>query len=100
MGNEAGDGKNFEELYNFLKSKNDSRPVVYEPAKEKGHTDIVFPMYKTVDAIIEYAESNKNKPLILCEYAHAMGNSVGNLMDYWDAIYKHESLQGGFIWIQ
>ena len=42
--------------------------------------------------------NNKNKPLILCEYAHAMGNSVGNLTDYWDAIYKHESLQGGFIW--
>tara|TARA_A100000164_G_scaffold69673_1_gene58094 strand:+ start:24191 stop:27340 length:3150 start_codon:yes stop_codon:yes gene_type:complete len=98
MGNEAGDGKNFEELYNFLKSKNDTRPVVYEPAKEKGHTDVVFPMYKSVNAIIDYAELNKNKPLILCEYAHAMGNSVGNLSDYWDTIYKHESLQGGFIW--
>jgi len=98
MGNEAGDGKNFEELYNLLKSKNDSRPVVYEPAKEKDHTDIVFPMYSSVSKINQYAESNKNKPLILCEYAHAMGNSVGNLIDYWDTINKHESLQGGFIW--
>ena len=98
MGNEAGDGKNFVELYNFLKSKKDSRPVVYEPAKEKGHTDIVFPMYESVEEINQYAELNKDKPLILCEYAHAMGNSVGNLIDYWDAIDSHESLQGGFIW--
>ena len=77
MGNEAGDGKNFEKLYDFLKSKKDSRPVVYEPAEERNHTDIVFPMYSSVDEIKKYAESNKNKPLILCEYAHAMGNSVG-----------------------
>ena len=98
MGNEAGDGKNFEKLYDFLKSKKDSRPVVYEPAEERNHTDIVFPMYSSVDEIKKYAESNKNKPLILCEYAHAMGNSVGNLTDYWDAINNYENLQGGFIW--
>ena len=98
MGNEAGDGKNFEKLYDFLKSKKDSRPVVYEPAEERRHTDIVFPMYSSVDKIKKYAESNKSKPLILCEYAHAMGNSVGNLVDYWDAVYNHDNLQGGFIW--
>ena len=98
MGNEAGDGQNFKKLYNFLKTKKDTRPVVYEPAKDKQHTDIVFPMYKSVNAINQYAESQPDKPLILCEYAHAMGNSVGNLVDYWDTINRHESLQGGFIW--
>ena len=98
MGNEAGDGKNFEKLYRFLKSKKDTRPVVYEPAKEKNHTDIVFPMYKSVQSIQQYAKLDNDKPLILCEYAHAMGNSVGNLVDYWDAINSHGSLQGGFIW--
>ncbi|MEC9437103.1 MAG: glycoside hydrolase family 2 TIM barrel-domain containing protein [Candidatus Neomarinimicrobiota bacterium] len=98
MGNEAGDGQNFKKLYNFLKTKKDTRPVVYEPAKDKQHTDIVFPMYKSVNSINQYAESQPGKPLILCEYAHAMGNSVGNLVDYWDTINRHESLQGGFIW--
>ena len=98
MGNEAGDGTNFEKLYKLIKSKDSSRPVVYEPAKDKPHTDIVFPMYKSVNDISVFANSNPSKPLILCEYAHAMGNSVGNLVDYWKAIDTHESLQGGFIW--
>ena len=70
MGNEAGDGKNFEKLYDFLKSKKDSRPVVYEPAEERRHTDIVFPMYSSVDKIKKYAESNKSKPLISVSYTH------------------------------
>ncbi len=98
MGNEAGDGKNFENLYKWLKDKDSSRPVVYEPASKKNHSDIAFPMYKDIKYLLKYVQGNKSKPLILCEYAHAMGNSVGNLKDYWDIIDRYESLQGGFIW--
>ncbi len=98
MGNEAGDGQNFVELYKLLKRMDTSRPVVYEPAKESAHTDVVFPMYKNIDFIAEYAEKNPERPLILCEFAHAMGNSVGNLADYWNTFEKYTSLQGGFIW--
>ena len=98
MGNEAGDGENFVKLYNALKNKDSSRPIVYEPAKENLHTDIIFPMYKNIEFITNYAQENNDRPLILCEYAHAMGNSVGNLIDYWNTFEKYESLQGGFIW--
>ena len=98
MGNEAGDGQNFVKLYNYLKGKDSSRPVVYEPAKTENHTDVFFPMYDTIEEISTYAETNPERPLILCEYAHAMGNSVGNLADYWETFEKYKSLQGGFIW--
>ena len=98
MGNEAGDGQNFVELYQSLKQKDPSRPVVYEPALQENHSDVYFPMYDTIEEISAYAETNPDRPLILCEFAHAMGNSVGNLIDYWDTFEKYESLQGGFIW--
>ncbi len=98
MGNEAGDGQNFVKLYNYLKGKDSSRPVVYEPARTESHTDVFFPMYDTIEEILTYAETNPERPLILCEYAHAMGNSVGNLADYWETFEKYKSLQGGFIW--
>ena len=98
MGNEAGDGKNFEILYDWIKLRDDSRPVVYQPAWFKYHTDVVFPMYKNIEFISDYAIKKTKKPLILCEYAHAMGNSVGNLQDYWDTFEKYNALQGGFIW--
>ena len=98
MGNEAGDGKNFVKLYQMIKQLDSSRPVVYEPAKLSSHTDVVFPMYDTIDEISAFAVSNPDRPLILCEYAHAMGNSVGNLIDYWNTFEKYRSLQGGFIW--
>ncbi len=99
MGNEAGDGENFVKLYDWIKSRDRSRPVSYQPAWYERHTDVVFPMYKNLDFISDYAEKNEHdKPLILCEYAHAMGNSVGNLQDYWDTFEKHDALQGGFIW--
>ena len=98
MGNEAGDGENFVKLYDWIKSRDKSRPVVYQPAWYERHTDVVFPMYKSIEFISEYAEKESDKPLILCEYAHAMGNSVGNLQDYWDTFEKYETLQGGFIW--
>ena len=64
----------------------------------KPHTDIYAPMYARIDDIVEYAETYSDRPLILCEYTHAMGNSNGNLVDYWDAIYAYRQLQGGFVW--
>lgn len=98
LGNEAGDGTNFVKTYQWLKSNDKTRPVQYEQAGTKAHTDINCPMYATIGHMIKYAETNKDKPLIQCEYAHAMGNSVGNLQDYWDAIEKYDMLQGGCIW--
>ncbi|MBU1101250.1 MAG: DUF4981 domain-containing protein [Bacteroidetes bacterium] len=98
MGNEAGDGVNFKTLYKKLKSLDTSRPVVYQPAWYNFHTDIVFPMYKNQWFLENYARTRADRPFILCEYDHAMGNSVGNLQDYWDIIEKYDVLQGGFIW--
>jgi len=98
LGNEAGDGVNFEKTSAWIKSRDASRPVQYEQARSKDHTDITAPMYATIDWMREYIEGDYTKPYILCEYAHAMGNSVGNLQGYWDLIYSEPSLQGGFIW--
>ena len=98
MGNEAGDGENFKRLYKWMKAEDKTRPVSYEPSREADHTDVVFPMYATIETISKYAEKNPKRPLILCEYVHAMGNSVGNLQDYWDTFEKYDELQGGFIW--
>ena len=98
MGNEAGDGENFKRLYKWIKAKDNTRPVAYEPSREANHTDVVFPMYSSIETISKYAEKNPERPLILCEYAHAMGNSLGNLQDYWDTFEKYNVLQGGFIW--
>ena len=99
LGNEAGDGVNFESTYAWIKKRDPSRPVQYEPAGLKPHTDIVCPMYKQIQHLEEYLSRGlDDRPLILCEYAHAMGNSVGNLQDYWDYFEKHRELQGGFIW--
>jgi beta-galactosidase len=98
MGNEAGDGTNFEAASDWIHRRDPSRPVHYERAGLKPHTDIYCPMYARIPHLIRYAEQKQDRPLILCEYAHAMGNSVGNLIDYWDVIEKHGHLQGGFIW--
>ncbi len=97
LGNEAGYGKVFETTYQWLK-ENDTRPVQYEPAEKEYYTDIFCPMYPSIERLIKYAASKPSKPLIMIEYAHAMGNSVGNLQDYWDAIEKYPALQGGHIW--
>ena len=98
LGNEAANGENFRAAYRWLKEADPSRPVQFEQALFKSNTDIEAPMYAKVEQIEEYGKSNPAKPLILCEYAHAMGNSVGNLQEYWDVIEKYPSLQGGFIW--
>ncbi|KGJ88393.1 glycoside hydrolase family 2 TIM barrel-domain containing protein [Colwellia psychrerythraea] len=98
LGNEAGDGVNFQAAYQWMKHQDKTRPVQYERAEEAAHTDLVVPMYSRVEQLIEYAQSKPYRPLIMCEYAHAMGNSMGNLTDYWDTIREYPSLQGGFIW--
>jgi beta-galactosidase len=98
MGNEAGDGTNFEAASEWIHRRDPSRPVHYERAGLRSHTDIYCPMYARIPHLIRYAEQRRDRPLILCEYAHAMGNSVGNLKDYWDVIEKYDHLQGGFIW--
>jgi beta-galactosidase len=98
MGNEAGDGVNFESAYQWIKKRDPSRPVQYERAELRPHTDIYCPMYSSIEEIEKYAAENPARPLIMCEYAHAMGNSTGNLQDYWNVIEKYGALQGGFVW--
>lgn len=98
MGNESGYGQHFETIYHWTKKRDPSRPVQYEGERGKGLSDIHCPMYARIWALRQWANQRQEKPLILCEYAHAMGNSVGNLQDYWDLIYKYDQLQGGFIW--
>lgn len=98
LGNEAGNGVNFEATYDYLKSVDSTRPVQYERAGQGRNTDIFCPMYARMHHMEHYAKTNPERPLIQCEYAHAMGNSVGNLQDYWDLIEKYDVLQGGFIW--
>ena len=98
LGNEAGNGKNFFTTYDWLKKHDSTRPVQYEGAKNYENTDIFAPMYDNVAKMEEYAKGNPQRPFIQCEYAHAMGNSVGNFKEYWDLFEKYDVLQGGFIW--
>ncbi len=98
MGNEAGDGTNFEAAGNWLHKNDPHRPVHYERAGLRSYVDIYSPMYSGIGWLEKYANKYDDRPFILCEYAHAMGNSVGNLQDYWDVIEKYDVLQGGFIW--
>ena len=98
MGNEAGDGVNFEAASNWIHMRDASRPVHYERAGRKTHTDIVCPMYAGINYLLNYAKEKQDRPLIMCEYSHSMGNSTGNLQDYWDVIESHDQLQGGSIW--
>ncbi|MEA5457988.1 glycoside hydrolase family 2 TIM barrel-domain containing protein [Arcicella sp. LKC2W] len=98
LGNEAGNGWNFYNTYTWLKEHDTTRPVQYERAELEWNTDIVCPMYPDIEAMEKYAQRYKDRPYIMCEYAHAMGNSVGNFKEYWDMIEKYPNLQGGFIW--
>lgn len=98
LGNEAGNGLNFYVTYNTLKTL-DSRPIQYERALLEWNTDIYCPMYASPSYLEKYARNKEmTRPLILCEYAHAMGNSLGNFQEYWDIIEKYPILQGGCIW--
>ncbi|WP_298239000.1 glycoside hydrolase family 2 TIM barrel-domain containing protein [uncultured Algibacter sp.] len=98
LGNEAGNGDNFFATYKWLKENDSTRPTQYEGATKYENSDIQAPMYASIEKMIAYAEDNPTRPLIQCEYAHAMGNSVGNLQDYWDVIEQYDIMQGGFIW--
>lgn len=98
MGNEAGFGVNFEKCYQWIKAEDPSRPIQYERAGDNEFTDIYCPMYMSYSDAVKYCESNPDRPLIQCEYAHAMGNSQGGFKEYWDLIRKYPSYQGGFIW--
>lgn len=110
MGNEAGNGYNFYRGYLWIKNRDKSRPIQYERAtagawdgkdlKFEWDSDIIDPMYSSPNKMEEYilANPNPSRPYIQCEYAHAMGNSMGNFKDYWDVYRKHPNFQGGFIW--
>ncbi|MGN1254816.1 MAG: glycoside hydrolase family 2 TIM barrel-domain containing protein [Prevotella sp.] len=101
LGNETVDGPNFTKAYEWIKSQDKSRPVQFEQAKKGPNTDIFCPMYLSQGGCEYYAKSDKAedmKPLIQCEYAHAMGNSCGGFKEYWDLVRKYPKYQGGFIW--
>ena len=98
LGNESGNGVCYEAAYDWLKAKDSTRPVQYERALYDRNTDIVAIMYPSVDYLSKYAQKQQERPFIMCEYAHAMGNSCGGLSNYWDTIYKYSQLQGGCIW--
>ena len=99
LGNEAGYGPNFEAAYDWIKKEDPSRLVQYEQSGRTGKTDIYCPMYLGYNRSEEYSKDEQyQKPLIQCEYAHAMGNSEGGFKEYWDLIRKYPKYQGGFIW--
>jgi len=105
LGNESGSGVNFESVAAWIRRYDRTRPLHYEGAlewnwyRDHNETDVICPMYPEIADIVKWAESGHgDRPLIMCEYSHAMGNSNGSLSDYWKAIRSHHGLQGGFIW--
>jgi beta-galactosidase len=98
LGNEAGYGPNFEKAYDWIKAYDKMRPVQYEQAGHAGKTDIFCPMYMDYQDCEKYVKTDNPRPLIECEYAHAMGNSIGGFKEYWDLIRKYPKFQGGHIW--
>ncbi len=98
LGNESGNGICYEAAYDWLKGRDSTRPVQYERALYDRNTDIVAIMYPTAADLADYARKPQTRPFIMCEYAHAMGNSCGGLQNYWDTIYQYPQLQGGCIW--
>lgn len=98
VGNEAGYGPYFEKAYDLVKAYDPSRPCQYEQAGQNGKTDIFCPMYYDYGGCDKYSQGNNPRPLIQCEYAHAMGNSMGGFKEYWDMVRKYPKYQGGFIW--
>lgn len=99
LGNECSNGDVFKKTYKWIKERDKTRLVQFEQAAEKENTDIVCPMYPSIRYMKEYAAREKvTRPFIMCEYAHAMGNSSGNFKEYWDIIRGSKNMQGGFIW--
>ncbi|KAI1822201.1 beta-galactosidase [Xylaria intraflava] len=99
LGNEAFYGRNHVAMYNWIKSYDDSRPIHYEADIYAQTADLYSKMYPPIGEIIDFANDKSiTKPLILCEYVHAMGNGPGNIKEYVDVFYKYDALQGGFVW--
>ncbi|KAF1846018.1 glycoside hydrolase family 2 protein [Cucurbitaria berberidis CBS 394.84] len=99
LGNEAFFGQNFKAMYEHIKAYDDSRPIHYEADIYAETMDMYSRMYPPIDEIVKFAEDkSKMKPLVLCEFIHAMGNGPGNIKEYIDAFYKYPTLQGGFAW--
>ena len=99
LGNESGYGRNHDVMADWIHDRDKTRPVHYHPAGDAPIVDVLGPMYPSVARIIEMAEKpDEDRPVVMCEYAHSMGNSTGNLAEYWNAIEIYPRLQGGFIW--
>ena len=98
LGNEAGYGPNFEKAYDWGKATDPTRPCQFEQAGQNGKTDIFCPMYYGYEGCEAYSKNDNPRPLIQCEYAHAMGNSKGGFKEYWDLVRKYPKYQGGYIW--
>lgn len=98
LGNESGYGPNHDTMAEWVRQADPTRPIHYERAKDAPVVDIVSCMYPSLEALIEEGKKSDPRPFLMCEFAHAMGNSVGNLKEYWDAIYKYPRLLGGLIW--
>lgn len=104
MGNESGDGENFRKGGEWIRERDSTRLVHYDRASRQPYTDLFSEMYTSVNDLERYAQEQEalpphlQRPAVLCEYSHAMGNSSGNLREYWDLFRKHRNLQGGFIW--
>ena len=98
MGNESGYGKHFETLYDYTKKVDSTRPVQYEGGGYDAKSDIYCPMYARIWSLRRHINQRDKRPMIMCEYAHAMGNSQGGFKEYWDIIRKYPKYQGGFIW--
>jgi beta-galactosidase len=100
LGNEAGDGPNFEAAYRWAKQRDPSRPVHYQGSTRRGgsNSDINSFMYPTPDEVVRRAKERPGMPLVVCEYSHAMGNSSGGLKEYWDIFYGGTNAQGAFVW--
>ena len=103
MGNETGLGRSFDAMYAAMKTIDPTRPIHYESrnppyAPTLSSYDIISTMYPTVEHVLDLMSQDPTRPVIICEYAHAMGNGLGNFYKYWDAFDKYPRLQGGFIW--
>jgi beta-galactosidase len=99
LGNESGYGQNLKRAADWVHAYDPTRPLFYHPAEDAPGVDILAPMYPPVERILSMAQDGtETRPIIMCEYAHAMGNSPGGLKEYWEAIEAHPRLQGGFVW--
>ena len=100
LGNECGDGTNMSAAYRWIKGRDPSRPVHYEGSGSRGgpNSDVSSFMYAPPSAVVRHAQERPDRPLILCEYSHAMGNSSGGLREYWDVFYSGTNAQGAFVW--